>query len=127
MERVASEGVAIAVPERGRSDRGGWLIYDPGLSPPNWIVSDGATLPAPEGALRAHLAYLRSQREEPIVLGFTRDGRLVSEPSGKTVSRPVSLTEGGAGIPVTLNILGSADWQRVTLPVVGSVRYRVTQ
>lgn len=125
MQKLAAEGIAMAVPERPPKDRAGWLIYDPALSPPNWIVSDGANLPGPEGALQTEIAYLRSRQEGAFALGFTRDGRLVNELSAETVSRPLSITRAGPGVPVAFDIVRSDSWEAATLPIVGRVRYHV--
>lgn len=127
MKTLSAEGIAVAMPEHPAPDRAGWLVYEPKLSPPNWIVGDGANLPAPEGALRAYLAYLRMHRAGPFALGFTRDGRVVSEPSGEFVAHPASVTRAGPNVPVAFDIAGSGSWETANLPFVGSVRYQLAR
>jgi hypothetical protein len=128
LAEMNQEGMAIAVAERPTSDRMAWLVYDPSLSPPNWIVSSKGNPPADVGTLRTHLALLRGKRTGPIVVGFENGGGLIDELSGKVISSRVRfITRDGEGIPVLLPNLGpSRELEVAVLPRVGRVRFKRT-
>lgn len=128
------EGFQVGQREIPVDDRMAWLVYDPelanrGLSQ-NWVVSNDGLLPADVGMLQGHLAFLRARSgSAPVIVGFTADGRLVDELTGrempKAIFTPASASaarihEGSPGA-AAVSLHGSASAE---LPVVGPVSYR---
>ena len=127
IEQVSAEGLASGIAETPPANRIAWLLYDPDLSPPNWIISGAGNLPAKWDALRTHIAYLRVQRGGSFAVGFSREGALIDESTGKKIARPLFLTDEGPNLPVRLNLFGQEEWERTRLPIIGPVRFKVNR
>lgn len=116
LDLISDEGLAIGMADDPPADRIAWLVHDPELSPPNWIVSGAGDLPADRDALRAHIAYLRVRVADQFVVGFTGEGTLVDEATGSPISRPIAVTKDGPNIPVRLNLAGTDGLEQAQLP-----------